>query len=84
MSVPSSRAAVVPARPVASRMSKPWLGGVGTGPCPGAGVASGLGCRHRPMRRDARPGIGSRRVRVEGGFRVESENPAVLVVCSPN
>lgn len=84
MLVPSSRAAVVIACPVSSRMSKPWFGGD----------------RYRSLSRSqSRPQFGAKtpsdaaRYLVRNlvparpfgkGFRVESENYVVLVVCSPN
>lgn len=84
MLVPSSRAAVVTARPVSSRMSKPGFGVIGSGPWPGAGLVPSLGRGHRQIRRDPlRRNLVSAR-RFGRRFRVESEKPAVLVVCSPN
>ena len=66
MLVLPDRAAVVTARPVSGRVSKPWLGAIGTGPCPGASATPGLGRGHRQMRRDALRGIWRRRGHAEG------------------
>ena len=84
MLVPSSRAAVVIACPVSGRMSKPGFGGdwyrslsrsqrrLQFGAKTPSDAARYLARNLAP----ARP--------FERGFRVESENPVVLVVCSPN
>ena len=84
MLVPSSRMAVVTARPVSSLVSKPWFGGDRFRSLARSRSRPHLGRGHRQIRCDSlrRNSVSARRF--ERRFRVESEKPAVLVVCSPN